>query len=248
MTDDRWDDDDLPEEDRLVDEVLRPRDSLGDKRPEYAHRRPPSTRRPGTPRRKPPGRGGGRTGRVLLWLLILAAVGGGSWFGWQRLQPQVDEGDFTITDQDVQPATPAAGDRAVVLVFPEWDATGYVTEERQIPSRGRGGEDLLGLMRVLCQGPVISGAVSAFPEGTAAKGAFYNPDDSSVVLDFSKELVTGHPGGSAAEVATLTSILRTVALNFPDTRSCIILVDGSQVETLAGHLTMDRPFDPRRWL
>ena len=35
-----------------------------------------------------------------------------------------------------------AGDRAVVLVFPEWDASGYVTEERQIPSRNRPGEDL----------------------------------------------------------------------------------------------------------
>ncbi len=103
-------------------------------------------------------------------------------------------------------------------------------------------------MKVLCQGPVVSGAVSAFPRGTLALSAFYNPEDRSVVIDFSQELVTGHPGGSAAEVATLTSILRTVALNFPDTHSCTILVDGAQVETLAGHLTMDRPFDPRRWL
>ena len=142
----------------------------------------------------------------------------------------------------------AAGDRAVVLVFPEWDASGYVTEERQIPSRDREGEDLLGLMRVLCEGPRISGAVSAFPQGTQALHAFYNPADRSVVLDFSQELVTGHPGGSTAEAATLTSILRTVALNFPDTRSCTILVDGAQVQTLAGHLTMDQPFDPRRWL
>ena len=49
-------------------------------------------------------------------------------------------------------------------------------------------------------------------------------------------------------MATLTTILRTVALNFPDTRSCVILVEGAQVETLAGHLDMARPFDPRRWL
>ena len=103
-------------------------------------------------------------------------------------------------------------------------------------------------MQILCQGPSVSGAVSAFPQGTRAMSAFFNPDDNSVVLDFSEELVTRHPGGTTAELATLTSILRTVALNFPDTRSCIILVDGSQVETLAGNLTMDQPFDPRRWL
>jgi spore germination protein GerM len=176
------------------------------------------------------------------------SLGAGAWYGWQWWQPAVQDEEFPLADADVQQVAPAAGDRAVVLVFPEWDASGYVTEERQIPSRGRGGEDLLGLMQVLCQGPVVSGAVSAFPEGTLALGAFFSPDDQSVVIDFSQELVTGHPGGSAAEVATLTSILRTVALNFPDTRSCTILVAGSQVQTLAGHLTMDRPFDPRRWL
>jgi hypothetical protein len=140
-----------------------------------------------------------------------------------------------------------AGDRAVVLVFPEWDATGFVTEQRQIPSRGRPGEDLLGVISFLCEGPRISGAISALPAGTRALGAFFDPADESMVLDFSQELVTGHPGGSAAESATLTSILRTVALNYPDTEKCIILVDGAQVETLAGHLELSRPFDPRRW-
>jgi len=141
-----------------------------------------------------------------------------------------------------------AGDRAVVLVFPEWDAGGYVTEQRQISSRNRPGEDLYGMMLALCEGPHISGAISALPRGTRALAAFVNPDDHSVVVDFSQELVTGHPGGSMAEVATLTSILRTVALNFPGSRSCVILVEGAQIETLAGHLDLVRNFDPRRWL
>lgn len=221
---------------------------MSDDRREDSARRAPSTRRPSVQRRRPSGSGGGRAGRVVVWLVILAVLGGGGWYAWQKLQPTADGDNFTFTDQEMQPLAPAAGDRAVVLVYPEWDASGYVTEQRQIPSRGRGGEDLLGLMQVLCRGPQVSGAVSPFPQGTLARAAFFNPEDNSVVLDFSMELVTGHPGGSAAEAATLTSILRTVALNFPDTRSCTILIDGAQVQTLAGHLTMDRPFDPRRWL
>jgi spore germination protein GerM len=119
---------------------------------------------------------------------------------------------------------------------------------RQIPSRARPEEDLLAVMKSLCAGPTISGAVSALPRGTRPLAAFYNPSERSVVLDFSTELVTNHPGGAASEVATLTSILRTVALNFPEADRCWILVDGAQVETLAGHLTLDRPFTPRRWL
>jgi len=205
----------------------------------------PSVRRPQPPKTKKTKKKpiGGRT----MWLLVLVAVAAGGWWFLQRGNDgdSLDFGDLTdpgITEGAV------AGDRAVVLVFPEWDATGYVTEERQIPSRNRPGEDLLDLLTVLCEGPKISGAISAMPAGTRALAAFINPEDQSAVLDFSQELVTGHPGGSAAEIATLTSILRTVALNFPGTRQCVILVEGAQVETLAGNLDMVRPFDPRRWL
>lgn len=204
----------------------------------------PSVRRPRPP--KKPAKKSRPTGRVL-WLIVLVAVVAG---GWWFLRPGVEEvtDDFGDLGGDEMVDSSVAGDRAVVLVFPEWDASGYVTEERQIPSRNRTGEDLLGLMEILCEGPNISGAINALPNGTRALAAFVNPEDQSAVLDFSQELVTGHPGGSAAEAATLTSILRTVALNFPGTRRCVILVEGAQVETLAGNLDMVRPFDPRRWL
>ncbi len=203
-------------------------------------RRRPSTRRPKKRR--------GFPWRPVVWVLILGLLGFGG--NWLRLKLAGSD-EPAAADVFVAVESEAAsrmGDRSVVLVFPEWDATGYVTEERLITSRDRTGEDLLNLMRQLCKGPKISGSVSAFPRGTVAKAAFFNPENQSVVLDFSQELVTRHPGGSAAEAATLTSILRTVALNFPNTRSCIILVDGSQVKTLAGHLNMGQAFDPRRWL
>ena len=86
------------------------------------------------------------------------------------------------------------------------------------------------------------------PDPQTDATAFLDGEGRAAVLDFSAELVVRHPGGSAAESATLTSILRTVALNFPGTRRCVILVEGAQVETLAGHLDMIKPFDPRRWL
>jgi len=203
--------------------------------------RRPSVRRPQSPRRRGP------SGLAVVIVVVLILAAGGWWYLNHDAGGDLPV-DFSGGQTEVTESVVVAGDRAVVLVFPEWDATGYVTEERKIPSRDRPGEDLAGLMKVLCKGPRISGAVSAMPRGTRALAAFFNPDDQSVVLDFSQELVTAHPGGSAAEVATLTSILRTVALNFPGTHSCVILVEGAQVETLAGHLDLVRSFDPRRWL
>jgi Sporulation and spore germination len=205
-------------------------------------RRRPSTRRP---RKKAPRKFPWRL--VVLGILLIALGVAGNWYRVKFMDTQ-DPGGFETFVVEETTEISRMGDRSVVLVYPEWDATGYVTEERQMASRDRIGEDLLNLMRQLCEGPKISGSVSPFPEGTVANAAFFNPQNESVVLDFSMELVTGHPGGSAAEVATLTSILRTVALNFPETRSCTILVEGAQVETLAGHLNLDQAFDPRRWL
>ncbi len=143
---------------------------------------------------------------------------------------------------------PQAGDRAVVLVFPQRDGDGWLSEDRRLASRGQPGEDLLALMQALCGGPRSGRAVSGLPRGTRALAAFVDPKARTAVIDFSDELVTGHPGGSAAESATLVSILRTVALNFPQVDNCTILVDGRQVGTLAGHLDLAHPFAPRRWL
>jgi hypothetical protein len=140
------------------------------------------------------------------------------------------------------------GDRSVVLVFPGHDGLDYVTEERRLPSRNRLEDDLLAVMGALCDGPTVPGAQRALPAGTRPLVAFYDEATGSVVVDFSHQLVTEHPGGSASEYATLATILRTVALNFPEVRLCTLLVDGAESETLAGHLTMDHPFEPRRWL
>jgi len=172
------------------------------------------------------------------WFLLRLGRGGGGDGG----EPDLVVGPDTALTEE------SAGDRAVVLVFPEWDASGYVTENRRIPSRGYPEEDLRALLDELCAGPTRSGAVSALPSRTRVLAAFVDRDGRDAVLDFSAELVVRHPGGSAAEAATLTSILRTVALNFPELRTCRILVDGAQAETLGGHLALDESFDLRRWL
>lgn len=206
-------------------------------------RRPPST---DSQRRRQRQRSGSLRWYFWLGLVLLSAAG--AWFLVNLGQQAEVPGAALVLDDEDAAVGPAAGDRAVVLVFPEWDASGYVTERRRIPSRGRPEEDLLALMNQLCQGPGRSGAISALPAGTRALAAFLDGDGRRAVLDFSTDLVVRHPGGSAAEAATLTSVLRTVALNFPTVQTCRILVDGAELETLGGHLAISGEFDLRRWL
>jgi len=206
-------------------------------------RRPPSTDSQHRRRRQ-------RSGslRWYFWLGLVLLSAASAWFLVQLGRGSDAPGEGLSVNDATEDVEPAVGDRAVVLVFPEWDASGFVTERRRIPSRGRPEEDLLSLMTQLCDGPGRSGAISALPRGTQVMAAFLDHAGQHAVLDFSTELVVRHPGGSAAEGATLTSILRTVALNFPAVRTCRILVDGAELETLGGHLSISGEFDLRRWL
>lgn len=183
---------------------------------------------------------------VALLALATAVALALAWWAWAR---HGGEDDLTAGPDGAAAAIdlPRAGDRAVVLSFPRWDGDGWVSEDRRIPSGGQPGEDLLAVARALCEGPQSGRAISALPRGTRALAAFMDPARGTAVLDFSRELVNGHPGGSAAEAATLASIMRTVAANFPQVAACTILVDGRPAATLGGHLDLAHPLAPRRW-
>lgn len=189
-----------------------------------------------------------RGGRFLLFGLALVVIGAGA-FAWRAWSP-AGRGDELLQWAEAgtaAPVAPVAADRAVVLEFPRRDGGGWVVEERRLAGGERPGDELLAVMAALCEGPRSGRAVSALPRGTRALSAFLDAGSGVAVVDFSGELIYGHPGGSAAEAATLGTILRTLAGNFPQVASCTILVDGRQPATIGGHLDLSRPLAPRRW-
>jgi hypothetical protein len=50
-----------------------------------------------------------------------------------------------------------------------------------------------------------------------------------------------HPGGSAAELLTVYAIVNAVTANLPAIMRVQILLDGKEVDTLAGHMDLRRP-------
>ena len=64
--------------------------------------------------------------------------------------------------------------------------------------------------------------------------------DGIATVDFSKELQTNFSGGSTGEEMLIGSIVNTLT-DFPEVQKVSILIDGSAVETLSGHMDLSEP-------
>ena len=90
--------------------------------------------------------------------------------------------------------------------------------------------------------------VSAIPPGTTLKTIFLTPRGEAYV-DLSPELQTNHPGGTTNEILTAYALVSALTLNLPAITGVQILVDGKEVDTLAGHLDLRRPLEQdQRWI
>jgi len=139
------------------------------------------------------------------------------------------------------------GTRNVTLYFADLDAPEIHGETRELAVGRRLDEQVRQVVDALIAGPKGKDGISAIPAGTRLLSVMVESDSATVYLDFSSELVSAHPGGSAAEYCTIASIVRTVGENFPELQRVQLLVDGAQVESIAGHVRADQPFFVKEW-
>lgn len=84
------------------------------------------------------------------------------------------------------------------------------------------------------------GQQSVIPPGTRLR-AFYVTDRGDAFVDLSGEVSTAHPGGSLNELLTVYAIVNAVTANLPAVERVQLLVEGKEVETIAGHVDVRRP-------
>jgi spore germination protein GerM len=89
-------------------------------------------------------------------------------------------------------------------------------------------------------GAVTEPLVSAVPAGTALRALFIT-DNGHAFVDLSREVMSAHPGGTINELLTIYTIVNAVTANLPAVTSVQLLVDGKEVDTLAGHVDLRRP-------
>lgn len=82
--------------------------------------------------------------------------------------------------------------------------------------------------------------LSVVPKGTTLK-AFYVTERGDAFVDMSRDVTAAHPGGSLAELLTVHAIVNAVTTNLPKVQRVQLLVEGAEVDTLAGHVDVSRP-------
>jgi hypothetical protein len=80
------------------------------------------------------------------------------------------------------------------------------------------------------------------PGDTALLG-FYILPDGTAIADFSTPLSAETPSGIESEQVVVDSISRTLESNVPTARRLKILINGQEVDTLAGHVDLTGFFD-----
>jgi hypothetical protein len=74
---------------------------------------------------------------------------------------------------------------------------------------------------------------SPIPVGTTVR-AVYLTTKGEAFVDLSREIVTGHTGGSLDESLTVFALVNALTVNLPDVSGVQMLVDGKEVDTQSG--------------
>jgi hypothetical protein len=117
----------------------------------------------------------------------------------------------------------------------------YLLPEKRFLVKEKSPEDqAVEIVNALIKGST-SGLTNTFPAKAELLDIKKEGKDT-LVVNFRESLVKNHPGGSAAEMATVYSLTNTLTANLPDIRNVKILIEGKGRESLKGHIGLDKPF------
>jgi spore germination protein GerM len=150
-----------------------------------------------------------------------------------------------------QPATPpsstaATGDAPAENVrkikarvfYVSADGTRLTSVEREVAYASDTVSQAREILRAQLE-PVSEPLVSAIPAGTALRAMFVIGDHAFV--DLGGPIASEHPGGAVGEQLTVYAIVHALTLNLPAIKAVQLLIEGREVETLAGHIDLRRP-------
>jgi len=194
----------------------------------------PATPPTGTPAPKLPS-------RRPLWLVFgigLAGVALGVWLMATFLPRWLRSGSILSPSS----SNGTAGDTRKIhatLFFVADDGMELVAVNKEVPLGATPAEQARRIVEAQLL-PAPAGLVSPIPAATTVR-AVYLTTKGEAFVDLSREVVSGHTGGSLDETLTVFAIVNALTVNLPDVTAVQILVDGKEVDTLVGHVDLRHP-------
>jgi spore germination protein GerM len=165
---------------------------------------------------------------VLAWLLF---VGLPRWYG----APATGR----VADAPATAPTPPGRKIKARLYYVSADGTRLTTVERDV-AYGEGTVQQAREIITAQIAPTAEPLVSAVPPGTALRALFIS-DRGTAYVDLTGAAAAAHEGGALNELLTVYTIVNALTSNLPAVTAVQILVDGKEVDTLAGHVDLRRP-------
>ena len=171
------------------------------------------------------------TSAALAWILFAALP---RWYG----PPSTTRAAAAPSATATTPLPPGRKIKARLYYVAD-DGMRLVAIQRDVPF----GDDTVDQAKAIISAqiaPVSDPLVSAVPPGTKLRAVFISSAGDAYV-DLSREVSAGHGGGSINELLTVYTIVNALTTNLPAVSAVQVLVDGKEVETLAGHVDLRRP-------
>jgi hypothetical protein len=125
-----------------------------------------------------------------------------------------------------------------VRLFYESKQMLLIAEQRNIALPESSAAALPIVIRELMKGPSTPDALRLFPQDTVVRAAYLLPGGTAIVDLGGTTLSNGWGTGTHQELMAAYSLAQTVSANFTEGRRVRVLVNGTQAETLAGHISL----------
>ena len=185
--------------------------------------------------------------RALVALGVIVAAGALGWaiFWWLPgiIAPQqATRGGGASAD------APAGTGRTIraTLFYANETGDGLVGVEREVPQADDTAEQARNILDRQFE-PAPPPLIQVVPEATRVRTVFLIAGGTAYV-DLTGEVASTHPGGSLDELLTVYAIVDAITVNLPSVTAVQILIDGKEVDTLAGHVDLRRPLPANRSL
>ncbi len=137
-----------------------------------------------------------------------------------------------------QPGTTAVRKITATLFYVSEDGMTLTPAQREVPFS----PDVAAQARAIVEAQLAPAPplVSAIPPDTKLRDVFVT-ERGDAFVDLTSDVVAKHPGGSLDEIFTVYTIVNALTVNLPAVHRVQILIDGKEVDTLAGHVDLRHP-------